>query len=63
MVNCVDCIYDPMCGLAAKMSKHTNINCDDFKAKADKVAEIKQSAGVDCKEEQIESEMRKNEID
>ena len=57
MVNCFDCIYDPMCGLASKMSKHTNINCNDFKAKADKIAEIKQGVGVDCKEEQIEIEV------
>lgn len=38
MVNCSDCIYDPMCGLASKMSKHTNIICNDFKA-SDKLRE------------------------
>ena len=62
MVNCFDCIYDPMCGLASKMSKHTNISCNDFKAKSNKVAEITQGVEVDCKEGRIESEMTENEI-
>ena len=34
-----------------------------MKAKADKVAEIKQSVKVDCREERIESETKENETD
>lgn len=33
LVNCSDCIYNPMCGLAAKMDTHSNIKCKDFKNK------------------------------